>query len=173
MQIVRDVMPKEVRDVVQPRVQDGAWFAHSEHLLLHLLASDNEEERRFAVKKILEIRGDSEFGDKSLRTFKVPSLNWSAKKIEDMISWEGATESILTANFSRDQIRSYLDTPFTMENIPCHTQSVERMVKEVSAASSQVYGLLRRDAFVHATIQARKVAPNARDKACLQGMLAS
>ena len=45
------------------------------------------------------------------------------------------------------------------------------MVKEVSAASSKVYGLLRRDAFVHATLQARKVVPKVGQKASLQGLL--
>ena len=113
------------------KIEDGAWMAHSEVLLLHLLASDDEEQRRFAVKKILAIRGDSQFGDASNRPHKVPILNWSANKVEEIISWENATEAYQTTKLSNDEIRGFLDKPFTMKPFPCHTQSVERLVKEV------------------------------------------
>ena len=169
MQIVKS-LPKPIRDVVQPRISDGSWYAHSEHLL-HLLASDDEEYRRFAVKKTLEIRGDSEFGDKSPRPFRVPGLNWSAKNITQMISWSGATESIFTAKLSRDQVRSHLDIPFTMKAFPCHTQSVERMVKEVSAASANVFGLERRNGYVEARLHARKVLPKVTTRADFLSLL--
>ena len=139
LKIVRDILPKEIQEVAKKKVEDGAWFAHSEHLLLHLLSAE-EEMRRFAVKKIFEIRGESEIGCRDVRPFKVPTLNWSAQRIQDMISWEGATEPIFTADLTRDQVRAFLDIPFSMKAFPCHTQSVERLVKEVSAASANVYG---------------------------------
>ena len=164
MKIVRDILPKAIQDVVMRKVNDGAWYAHSEHLLLHLLSSEEEEQRRFAVCKIVEIRGEAQFGDKSVRPFRVPTLNWSTKKVEDMISWEGATEPIYTANLSQDQIRGFLDTPFTMNLLPSHSQSVERMVKEVSAASANVFGAERRDGYVHARINARKLIPRGAKK---------
>ena len=170
MQIVKS-LPKPIRDVVQPRISDGSWYAHSEHLLLHLLASDYEEYRRFTVKKTLEIRGDSELGDKSPRPFRIPGLNWSAKNITQMISWSGATESIFTAKLSRDQVRSHLDIPFTMKAFPCHTQSVERMVKEVSAASANVFGLERRNGYVEARLHARKVLPKVTTRADFLSLL--
>ena len=52
MTIIRDHIPKAVRDVVKPRVDESAWYAHSEHLLLFLLASDDEENRRFAISSV-------------------------------------------------------------------------------------------------------------------------
>lgn len=171
MQIVKHHLPKAVQEVVKSRVADSAWYAHPEHLLLHLLASQDEENRRFAVKKILEIRGDSEFGDTSPRPFKVPPLNWSAKTVRDMIIWTGATEPIFTAAMTCDQVRAHLDAPFVMKAFPAHTQSVERMVKEVSAASSNVFGLERRNGYVHARLHAREVAPDVTVKAGFLPML--
>ena len=51
-------------DVVQnpthETIQRGAYYAHSEHLLQSLLCSSEEENRRFAVNKIIEIREQRE-----------------------------------------------------------------------------------------------------------------
>ena len=58
-----------------------------------------------------------------------------------------------------------------MKAFPAHTQSVERMVKEVSAASSNVFGLERRNGYVHARLHAREVAPDVTVKAGFLPML--
>ena len=137
---------------------------HSEILLLTLLSSDVEEERHFAVNKTLSICGKSEYGDTSNRPFKVPKLNWEAKKLEELIDWNMATQSILTARLSSNEIRGFLDRSFSMEKFPCHTQSVERLVKEVSAASAQVFGAERRDGCVYARCSARKLVPKVERK---------
>ena len=139
-------------------------MAHSEILLLHLLASNNEEQRRFAVSKIVSMRGDSLYGDTSNRPHKVPKLNWSASKIEDLIFWDLATEPYITAKMSTDTIRGFLDKPFTMKAFPCHTQSVERLVKEVSAASLRVCGEGERNGYVHARCEARQLVPRSNRK---------
>ena len=157
--------------VIKGKIEDGAWMAHSEILLLHLLASNNEEQRRFAVKRILAIRGDSQFGDITNRPHKVPKLNWSAEKIEDIILWDNATEAYQTAKLSSDDIRGFLDKPFTMKVFPCHTQSVERLVKEVSAASSRGCGVGERNGYVHARCEARQLVPRSDRKSDFAGML--
>ena len=64
-----------LKDIVKPRVESTAWFAHPEHILLSLLASKEETERRFAVKIIREkIRKGGE-GDTSVRVYKIPTIN--------------------------------------------------------------------------------------------------
>ena len=47
-----------------------------------------------------------EFGKTGLRPFKVPKLNWLASKIEDLIDWDSASESILNAKlcYKKDEI---------------------------------------------------------------------
>ena len=54
--------PKKVRDVVTFYIRTGAWYSHSECLLLSLLASSDPSDRRFAVNQILKL-GQCEYGD--------------------------------------------------------------------------------------------------------------
>ena len=42
----KDERSKKVRDLVKKFVAKGAWHAHSEHVLLCLLNSESEEDRR-------------------------------------------------------------------------------------------------------------------------------
>ena len=81
------VASPDVQEVVQPLVQRGAYHGHSENVLLSLLCSDSGEERSFAVDKILELRGEDKFGDKSVRDFHTPPINWNASSLQDMIDW--------------------------------------------------------------------------------------
>ena len=46
-----------------------------------LLASSEEKDRKFAVDKILKIRGDDENGDKSVRPRKMPPVNFDSTKL--------------------------------------------------------------------------------------------
>lgn len=70
-----------VQQVVEPHIRSGAWFAHSEPLLLSLLASSDQDERCFAVDVILKLRGNSKWGGKGVRTRNNPHLNIHATKI--------------------------------------------------------------------------------------------
>ena len=47
----------EVKAVVSEVIICGAYSAHSEKLLTSILCSDKQEDRKFAVNKILEVRG--------------------------------------------------------------------------------------------------------------------
>ena len=76
-----------------------------------------------------------------------------------------------TINTDKDEICKFPDKPFEMKAFPCHTQSVERMVKEVSAASCHVFGAKKRDGFVRGRCFGRKVVPKADTKSDFLGML--
>ena len=79
--------PKVVQLAVMPTVWSSAWFAHSEAILATMLCSEEEEERRFAVLKIISIRGEQELGDTSLRLRTLPNLNTQVTTLEKMIDW--------------------------------------------------------------------------------------
>ena len=55
-------LPMEVRDIVTPYIRTGAWYAHSECVLLSLLGSDVAEDRSFAIQWIFKIRGERSWG---------------------------------------------------------------------------------------------------------------
>ena len=83
----KDERSRKVKSIAMKFVEKGAWHAHSENSLVSLLKSSKEEDRRFAVGKILEIRDGAPLGDQSAREFIPPKLNWNATSIQDMQDW--------------------------------------------------------------------------------------
>ena len=79
-------IPRKIRDVLTFYMRTGAWYAH-ECVLLVLLASPVSEERPFAVKQILKLRGENEYGDVWPRPRITPKLNLSVKSLIKLISW--------------------------------------------------------------------------------------
>ena len=74
----KDEWSRKVKEIAMKFIEKGAWHAHSEHLLVSLLSSDDESDRRFAIDKIVSLRNGREFGDTSVRPFSAPKLNWNA-----------------------------------------------------------------------------------------------
>ena len=81
---------KEVQLTVMLTVLSSAWYANSEAILVTMLCSKEEEERRFAVLQIISIRGAQELGDTSPRLWILPYLNTQATTLKNLIDWEGA-----------------------------------------------------------------------------------
>ena len=144
---------KKIVDIVMPTVNKGAWYAHPESILQTMLCSEVVEERKWAVAKIAEIRGegdeDTQVGDHSVRERRTPDVNIDATKLKDLIDWtEGVTEPPLTCNLTTAVIKSFVDTPMKVPAWSSHTQSVERLVQKVTTASGHVYSHERRDHYI-------------------------
>ena len=153
--------PKAVQDIIKNHIVRGAFHAHPENILLCLLASQDEEDRVFAVDTILKIRGESEYGDKSVRPHKTPRLNFDCDSVRSLIYWDEITcyEPIFTCEMSKQQLNEIKKQPKMPPNYPIHTQSTERAVQEVSKASSAVFGQEKRDGYVRARIAHREIVP--------------
>ena len=125
--------PAEVLQAVSPYIKTGAWFAHSEALLLTLLASDSKEERKFAVMKVLNLRGDNELGDMEPRSRITPEINLEAERCKDLINWdkEAIHEPVFTCGLNQTEIKAIISNPLQVASYPLHTQSTERAVKQV------------------------------------------
>lgn len=126
-----------------------------------------------AVDLIIKHRGGSEVGDTSVREFRVPSINHSAKRYTELISWEDAAfhEPIFTTSMSLTDLKSFQDSPLTLENFPVHTQSVERAVRLVSEACQQVCGRQSRDGFIRARMLSRQLLPVPETKKQFKAMV--
>ena len=96
----------EVQEIVRPVIQRGSYHGHSENILLSLLCSSDAGDRRFAVSRFLRVRGADQFGDKPVRSFHVPSVNWKATSLVDLINWEEGeiSESFLKCDMSNKEI---------------------------------------------------------------------
>ena len=163
---ILQTLSKEVKTIVTPYVRTGAWYSHSESVLLSLLGSQITKDRDFAVKMILKVRGKREFGDLSVRDRRTPKLNLQATTLHNTIPWDlkEVHEPVYTCKLSRAELKEILHTPFSVPKFSLHTQSTERCVKQVTEAAAEVVGQDRRDGFVRARIHNREKMPKFRTK---------
>ena len=161
----------QVQAILLPTLTRSAWNSHSESVLQTMICSKDKAEREFAVKTILKIRDKNNFGDLRPRARKLPDLNVMAEKLEDLINWEDAKEPVLTCSLSKEEIKMYLDSPMEVPYFSLHTQGIERAIKEVTAASSTVFGFERRDGFVRARAESRELMPVISSKKNLAAIL--
>ena len=103
-----------MRAVVDANVNRNSYFAHPELILLAMLASEDEEERRFAVGIIRDkIRKGEDRGNSLPRQFETPSVNFDAINLQTLINWDTVklSEPLLTATLSTAEIVACLDSP--------------------------------------------------------------
>lgn len=127
-------------------------------------SSDDAEERRFAVQKIRRIRGNASQGSKAVRFRRHPSLNLKAATVKELVCWDNAHEPVLTCDVPTDQLQQFLSKPMQVPTFPVQHQSVERCVKEVTAAAQQVVGHDRRDGYIRARAAHRDTMPTFASK---------
>ena len=135
-------------------------------LLIALLPSKKKTERKFAVKKVLEVRGDEELGDTEPRSRLTPKLNFQAKKCQDLIAWDKEVihEPIFTCSLSKKDIKAIINQPLEPPYYPLHTQSTERAVKLTTEASSSVFGFEKRHGFILSRMGSRQAISSYRSK---------
>ena len=182
MQSVKRFPNAKVKSIAMRVVKYNAYFSHPENVLLCMLADDDDDVRRIAVNKIMNIRGqlpdfrvddDFEGGfvepaeeggqptertNQSIRRFCVPKINVDARVYHRMINFNNpdVTEPPVTKRMSFEQIEQFRSKPLKLDH-PCHNQSVERHVKLVSEASQTVAGFEKRDGLIRMKIKSRKL----------------
>ena len=169
VQLINQFCSQEVRDVVDYYVRRNSYFAHPELILTTLLASENEEERRFAVMVIMDkIRKESNEGCSKPRKFDTSELNFQAQNFTELIDWDKVklTEPLLSATLSTDLIVACLDNPLSVPNSwQCHSQSMERAIRKVSEACLMVVGEKKREGWIRCAEESRKVIKKPNTKA--------
>ena len=132
----------------------NAYSAHSENVIMSILADDSETIREKAVNAILKVRHGAHLGDMSVRKFLVPTLNYEASHFSD-ITADLCHEPIFTSKTAFAEIVSYCKRKFEVKKYLNHTQSIKRIVKLVNDASYKVCEFDRRDGFIRAGIASR------------------
>lgn len=120
--IVRDVLPKEIRDIMEKHQTSGlAYFFYSEDLF-SFLSSEDGPERMFAVKNNIKIRDNSERGNLSIKVIRPNHLNLPAKYLRNLLIGNLHFEPILTSNMTKKEIEFFfLIKSFNKTFILCHT----------------------------------------------------
>lgn len=141
---------------VQEAVTFGVWTG----------ATQNENDRRFAVTQILTLRGNEEYGDMSLRPRITSKLNLSATSLHNLITWQPGKvqEPVFTCFLSRDQIKEILIKPYQVLEFSIHTQSTERVVKQMAETAAVVVGQQAREGFIRGRVHHREAIPSFRSK---------
>jgi len=115
-------IPKKVKDIITFYVKTGAWYAHSEFLLLSLLSSPTLADRQFAISQIKKLGGNADFGDSYVRPRITPKLNLSPTLLQNLISWTpgDVQEPSFTCNLSKAKILSLETAAFVPPPFSCH-----------------------------------------------------
>ena len=125
--------------------------------------------RKLTWRRILKARKlHAEYG--GVRAFMIPKLNFDADNYYDMVTWmEDVTEPPLTSFMGTAEIEKFIDSGAlpniaAWNNIPCHTQAVERHIKLVTEAAGKVCGLERREGMILSTLRSRSKMPTFETK---------
>ncbi|CAH1116385.1 unnamed protein product [Phaedon cochleariae] len=161
-------LPHRLKKIVDPVIQRNSYFAHSENILLAMLADSRKYIRELALRRILKCRTSHPI-ENGIREFKVPRINFEAEEYWDMIDWQQGdiTEPPLTKDITEAALREMIsEVPDTIDilKFPCHTQAVERHIKMVTEASSLVCGSSSRDGLIRARISSREKLPRIETK---------
>lgn len=156
-------LPNNIKIIIDKVIQDNAYFAHPENVLVAMLVDTRQHIRELAVRRILKAR---KLGIKK-RIFKIPKINFDAEDYIDLIDWSNCviSEPPLTKDMSDEQLLDIIkseESPFDF--FPCHTQAVERYVKVITDASSKVCGEKSRDGYIRAKLDARTDLPKFDNK---------
>ncbi|KAJ8399537.1 hypothetical protein AAFF_G00409480 [Aldrovandia affinis] len=101
---------------------------------------------------------DTQLRDSSVRNRRTPDINCDTSSIGDLISWsEGVSEPPLTCFLSTSEVKNFINTPMEVLNWPCHTQSIESVVKMVTGASAKYFSQEKRDGGIRAQETSRRL----------------
>lgn len=94
----------------------------------------------------------------SIRVFQVPIINVNAKSFHQIVNLNGkeVKQPPAIKQLSDLEIEGIRKDPLKL-NHPCHNQAVERHVKLVTEASSQVCGFDRRDGLIRQKLKSRQI----------------
>ena len=100
------LLPPDVQSIVKPVIERNAYSAHSENILLAMLADTDKQIRKKGLEKISEIRWGRPFGNTKFRSFVAPQINFDAEDYYELISWESVWhEPIITAKMGEFQLK--------------------------------------------------------------------
>ena len=164
---------KEGKCILQLALEESlshnSYYFNSENILLHYITSENPSKRSFAVDCITAIRSRSDnpnLGSKDWRRpRKNPKFNMEATSLHEVLTMEQFTsEPSITCDIPTDTLQQYKGVALSVDKYPCHTQSVERCIKTMTAAGLLVSTEERRDGVILATQVCRDVAPTLKGK---------
>jgi len=159
-------LPNDLKNIVDKTGRNNGYFAHSENILLAMLADTVKKTREKAVIHILKIR-EKHYNNHlvtTVRKFEVPEIQFNSEHYTEMIDWNKTivTEPPLIIKLSNQDLMKFIDARMIEENIfksPCHTQAVKRYVEAVSDAVKHTCDSSVQDGYIRSTVHSRDLMP--------------
>lgn len=107
-------LPEYMQEIVQRSIQINGFFAHPENILLSLIVDECKEVRNDAFDIILKARARK---DDRIRQFNVPTINFNAESLKNIINWDEAAEPPCTQFYSQHYLE-YLKDSDEIVSIP-------------------------------------------------------
>ena len=169
-------LDEKTKKVVQPVIQNNAYFAHSECLLLAMIADHDINLRKLALIRVLKARNSENASVR--RVYRIPTMNFEASIYGDMITWTSDqtgdmdsppayTEPPVLSGYSEEDLKWIVTEgkiPGEIYRLPSHNQRVERAIKLVSEASNKAANKLQREGIIQTVIASRKELPKSETK---------
>src|SRR6218665_177422 len=94
----------------------------------------------------------------SVRLRRTPTINSRASNLLELIDWcDGLHEPPLTCKLTTAEVKKSVDEPMQVPPWPCHVQSIERCVKQVTGAAGQVYTQENREGYIRGQDESRQL----------------
>ena len=156
--------PDNIKNIIDPVIARNAYFCHPENMLLAMVTDERRHIRELGYRRVLKSK-NQKMTTESVRTFKVPILNFNATDYVELIDWNTCILTPpplmekMTTEIISSLIRDENIPDFEFLKYPCHTQAVERCVKLVTEAAGKVCGHHNRDGYIRATLKSRAMMP--------------
>ena len=162
--VKKHVKSKFDRELILSNIQVNGYFAHPHNILISKLGDEDFNVRKEAIDLINDVR---KFEDNSLE-YILPKIDLTAESYSDLCTIEkvngrwmflnslGSLSPVTEPPLIKGlDLSVFLTHPFT-SGLPCHTQSVERLVKVTTDASKAVCGRVNQSAEGMLVLKARK-----------------
>lgn len=159
-------MPEYIKSIAQKVLQNNAYFAHQENLLVAMLVDSEQNIRRIAVEAILKARQTE---GNAMRIFELPKINWEASHYTEIVHFEDGIEPPLTKRMNEIELEDCIQSADNcvsqmVAGIPNHTQAVERLIRLVSDRSKIAGNETTRNQSIMTAIENRKQLPQRESK---------
>ena len=143
------MMSGDALATVQTSLQQNAYMAHPENILLGMLGDTEQGVRAEAVDVIQACRKHHQRSQGKVREFPRPYLNLDATNYTELVNIhdsmaETDIEPPCVKSMTKKQLQDLIRMPMKTQ-IPNHTQSTEREVKLTTEAAARVMGTKRQD----------------------------
>lgn len=160
-------LPETLKKIIDPVIQRNGYFAHPEGILLAMITDEKKHVRELAARRILKARSTTQ--PPTPRLFQVPLIDFNASTYIDLINWqENLTEPPILKNLSDQEIQNVVESGGESEllfiRLPCHTQAVERAVKNTTEASTSQCTRESRLGAINVKLESRKQMPKFETK---------